>query len=535
MNEQSESELIKSYIEHGYWKDRTLGDFVRDCAHSWPQRTALIDAEASLTYQELDKATDCIASHLSKLGIGRGDRVLLQMKNCIWHTATLLGVAKAGAIPIMALCTHRSRELVSFAQRAEPVAIITNEKHQGFDYPALAYEVQVQTTSIRFVLTTADVMRAACQSSPLTSEHYARCRPSFVDTGLLTCSGGSTNVPKLIPRRHTDYLYDAETFASFLGMTKDDVFLVALPASHNFVLGNPGALGTMAVGGTVVMCENPSPDEILPAIHNHQVTITALVPAILSAVLDTLSWDDAYDLSCLRILQVGGAVLEEQLARRTMKELPGRLHQVFGTAEGINFSTVFDDPDDILARCQGKAISPADEWLIVDEKMQEVPQGASGELIARGPYTIQHYYHAPETENSFTGDGFYRTGDKAHVGPQGYVVVEGRVAEQINRGGEKVMPSEMERYLAAYPGINEVQVVGAHDDLLGQCVCAYVMGEVEKIPTPTHVNKYLANLGVAVHKRVDRIRRLENWPLTSVGKIDRKLLGEWASSRPPMK
>ncbi|MDR2672436.1 MAG: AMP-binding protein [Coriobacteriales bacterium] len=528
MDKKIEAQLVKSYIDRGYWKDRTLGDFVHNCANLWPQKIALIDAERSLTYQELDKATSCVAGYLAQLGVRKGDRVVLQLKNSIWHTVTFLGIAKAGAIPIMALCAHRSRELVSFAQRAEAVAMIVNDVHQGFDYPFLARKVQDQVSGVRHVLTLADIIRVVHSTEPLSLEQYLDRRPSFTDIGILTCSGGSTSIPKLIPRRHADYLYDAETFAAFLGLKQTDVFLVALPASHNFVLGNPGVLGTLSVGGTIVMCENPSPDEILPLIDEHRVTATALVPSILSVLLDILTWEDEYDLSCLRILLIGGAVFEEQLARRTMRELPGCLHQVFGTAEGINFSTAASDPEDVVACCQGRAISEADEWRIVDEDLREVPKGESGELIARGPYTIREYYRAPETEDSFTEDGFYRTGDKAHVSPQGYLVVEGRVNEQINRGGEKIMPSEMEGLLASYPGVYEVQVVGVSNELLGQHVCAYVMGCFDRIPTPAQINAYLSDLGVSAHKRVDQVEDIDEWPFTGVGKIDRRRLCEWA-------
>lgn len=187
MNKQTESQLIKSYIDRGYWKDRTLGDFVHDCARVFPQRTALVDSEESLSYQKLDEATDCIAGYLAKIGIKKGDRVLFQVKNCIWHTAALLSVAKVGAIPIMALCTHRLRELASFAQRAEPVAIITNEVYQGFDYPALAHEVQSQNSSILNILTVSNVRDIAYSESPLSPDQYLQCKPLFTDIGLLTC------------------------------------------------------------------------------------------------------------------------------------------------------------------------------------------------------------------------------------------------------------------------------------------------------------------------------------------------------------
>jgi len=529
MNPVTERELVDSYIRRGYWQDRTLGDFISTRAQAEGDRIALVDQRDALTYRELDDAAGRVAGLLAQKGVEKGDRVMLQMKNSVWHVVSFLGIAKAGAIPIMALCAHRLRELGSFAERAEPTAFIVNEAHQGIDYPAMAREVQARFPGMKTILTFDDIVRAARQASPLDAAAIAARRPAFTDIGLLTCSGGSTNIPKLIPRRHADYLYDAETFAAFLGMNRNDAFMIALPASHNFVLGNPGILGTLSVGGTVVLCENPSPDEILPMIEEHRVTGISLVPAVLSAVLETLSWDDSYDLSSWRMTLVGGSVLEEQLARKAMLMLPSTLHQVFGTAEGINFCTAADDPEEVVIASQGKAISEADEWKIVDENLNEVPRGASGELIARGPYTIQHYYRAPEAEGSFTDDGFYRTGDRAHVAPNGYLVVEGRITDQINRGGEKIVPSELEGYLAELPSIEEVQVVGVPDELLGQRVCAFAIGGSDGF-SPASANSHLASLGVASHKRIDQVELIDMWPLTAVGKIDRKRLVEWAQA-----
>ncbi|WP_314040406.1 AMP-binding protein [Slackia exigua] len=533
MTERVEQELIDSYIAKGYWKDCTLGDFVQDCAKRWKGRTALVDDRDALSYAELDEATDRVAGLLAESGVKPGDTVLLQLENCVWHTVAMLAAAKAGAVPIMALGAHGVRELASFARLAEPSVLIMGGPRPAQDEPGLIERLGGEAPSVRRAILLDDVKRAAAAHEPLDAGELESRRARFTDIGLLTCSGGSTNVPKLIPRRHADYLYDAETFAAYLDMDEDDVFMVALPASHNFVLGNPGALGTLSVGGTVVMCRYPSPDAMLPLIDEKRVTHLALVPALVSALLDTLEWDDAYDLSCLEAILVGGAVFEETLARRCMAAFPGVLRQVFGTAEGINFCTRPDDPDDVVARCQGYPISPADEWRIVDADLHEVPTGSSGELIARGPYTIQHYFRAPEAEGSFTEDGFYRTGDKARKGPMGCLVVEGRAMEQINRGGEKVMPSEMEGYLASCPGVGEVQVIGVPDDLLGNRICAFVLPDVLDASDALDIarlNSYLANLGISAHKRVDQLVVVEGWPLTAVGKIDRMRLRAQAMS-----
>ncbi|XOS92268.1 AMP-binding protein [Brevibacillus laterosporus] len=212
------------------------------------------------------------------------------------------------------------------------------------------------------------------------------------------------------------------------------------------------------------------------------MTITALVPSIVHVWLEVLEWDTSNDLSSLEVLQVGGSMLDENLAKRIIQEMKCKLQQVFGMAEGLICCTSLDDPESVVANCQGRPLSDADEVRIVDEHGNDVEVGAYGELLVRGPYTISGYYRALEqNRESFTPDGFYRSGDKARITPEGNFQIGGRIKEQINRAGEKIMPAEVEAYLRMHPDIKDAALITLPDQTLGEKSCAYVITDNQEI------------------------------------------------------
>ena len=219
-------------------------------------------------------------------------------------------------------------------------------------------------------------------------------------------------------------------------------------------------------------------------------------------------------------------------ADKIIEEWPCKLMQVFGTAEGLLSFTSPEDEDSLIARCQGTPVSPADEVKIVDEEDKTVPEGVFGELLSRGPYTIDGYYMAEEAnKKSFTPDGFYRTGDKAMWTKDGRLRLGGRIKEQINRAGEKIMPSEIEAYLCRHLEIKEAAVVGVPDETLGNRICAFLVTDDEAGIDLQEIHRFLREIGVAAYKMPDQIERVETWPLTSVGKIDKKALERMAQEK----
>jgi 2,3-dihydroxybenzoate-AMP ligase len=222
---------------------------------------------------------------------------------------------------------------------------------------------------------------------------------------------------------------------------------------------------------------------------------------------------------------VGGAKLAAEPAAQIPKALGCTLQQVFGMAEGLLNYTRLDDPSELVETTQGRPLSPADEIRVVDPDTGEpVPEGETGELLTRGPYTLRGYYRAPEhNARSFTPDGFYRTGDLVRRLPSGHLVVEGRHKDQINRGGEKIAAEELEGHLLAHPAVHDAAVVGVPDPMMGERTCAFVVARGEP-PTLPALKEFLRERGVADYKWPDRLELVDTFPRTPVGKISKKEL-----------
>lgn len=258
-------------------------------------------------------------------------------------------------------------------------------------------------------------------------------------------------------------------------MDQHSVYLAALPTAHNYPLSSPGVLGTLYAGGRVVLSPTPSPDDCFPLIEKERVTITALVPPLAMVWMDA-SGSRSDDLSSLQVLQVGGAKFSAEAARRVKSAFGCTLQQVFGMAEGLVNYTRLDDPEEIIVNTQGRPMSPFDEVRVLDDDGRDVAPGEAGHLFTRGPYTIRGYYKAPEhNERSFTADGFYQTGDIVKLTADGYIIVEGRAKDQINRGGEKIAAEEVENHLLAHPAVHDAAMVSMPDDFLGERSCVFVI------------------------------------------------------------
>ncbi len=516
-----------SYRAAGYWSGRTVDSMLSDAAHRWPTQVAVVDADGEyrVTFAELDERADRAAAGLADLGIAVGDRVLLQLPNSCEFAVALFGLLRAGAIPVMCLTGHRAAELGHFAAVSEATALLIPQIVSGFDYRPMAEELSRNHPGLRHVIVDGD-------PGPFTSwsqvgaTDAAKPQPPNPDTespALLLVSGGTTGTPKLIPRTHNDYVYNATASAELCGLTSDDVYLAALPAAHNFPLACPGLLGAISAGATTVFLANPSPESAFGAIARHGVTVTALVPALANLWAQATEWEPEAPTS-LRLLQVGGAKLEAVDAQRVRETLTQGLQQVFGMAEGLLNYTRPGDPPEVVDHTQGRPLCADDELRIVDDAGQPVPAGAEGELLVRGPYTFNGYFRADEANaNSFDLQGFYRSGDLVRQHPGGNLEVTGRVKDVIHRGGETIPAADLEEHLRTHPAISAAAAVALPDPYLGEKICAAVVFTAESVTLP-ELNSYLDQRGVARHARPDVLTAMASLPTTPVGKVDKKAI-----------
>ncbi|WP_240371876.1 (2,3-dihydroxybenzoyl)adenylate synthase [Anoxybacteroides rupiense] len=515
-------ELADFYRKEGCWAGETFGDMLRQRAMKYGERIAVTSRKRQLTYQELDRRADQLAAGLYQMGIRPKDRVVLQLPNQVEFFEVCFALFRLGALPVFALPSHRFSEIRYFCEFSEAAAYIIADQHAGFDFRSLARQVKAAVPTLKHVIVTGK------------AEEFLSLEDLFIepielpivrssDIAFFQLSGGSTGLSKMIPRTHDEYIYSLRISAEICQLNQDSIYLAALPMAHNYPLSSPGVLGTLYAGGRVVLSESPSPDEAFPLIQQEKVTITALVPPLVWIWLDAAS-SRQYDLSSLQVLQVGGAKFSAEVAKRVQPVLGCKLQQVYGMAEGLVNYTRLDDPEEIVIHTQGRPMSPYDEIRIVDEEDREVEPGEVGELLTRGPYTIRGYYKA-EAHNAkaFTSDGFYRTGDLVRMTPSGYLVVEGRVKDQINRGGEKIAAEEMENHLLAHPAVRDAAIVSMPDEFLGERSCAFIIPRDASLKA-TELRAFLRERGVAAFKIPDRIEFVDSFPKTPVGKINKREL-----------
>lgn len=517
-------DLAARYREKGYWLDLPLTDILERQKES--DNIAVIDGDRQFTYRQLATLSDNLAAALQRRGLKPGETALVQLGNIAEFYLTFFALLKIGVAPVNALFSHQRTELNAYAAQIEPALLIADREHVLFRDDRFADAFCTAHPSLRHVLL-RNAARTEHSLEKLLSEAATtfNASPSAGDeVAFFQLSGGSTGTPKLIPRTHNDYYYSIRASVEICGVTAQTRYLVALPAPHNYPMSSPGALGVFYAGGRVVLAADPSPTLCFPLIEKHQITDTGLVPPAVSLWLQAINdGGSKQQLTSLKLLQVGGAKLGESLAARITAEIGCQLQQVFGMAEGlVNYTRLEDDQTTVLTT-QGRPISEDDEVWVADENGNPLPAGATGRLMTRGPYTFRGYYKSPEHNAScFDANGFYCSGDLIEMTPEGYIKVQGREKDQINRGGEKIAAEEVENLLQRHPDVIHAALVSMSDELMGEKSCAFIV--THQPVKPAALRRHLRELGVAEFKLPDRITCVDALPLTPVGKVDKQRL-----------
>lgn len=509
------------YRKLGYWIGKPLHHAVDRQARQRPDAIAVICDGREISYRELNHASSALAARLQAAGLLRGDTALVQMPNVAEFYMVFLALMKAGIVPLNALFTHRRAELTAYAEQIRPRLLIASRSHELFGDDRFAEELRQNAPDMLALFHGEDDTENSLQhwlSGPVPQDFTEMPTPAD-GVAFFQLSGGSTGTPKLIPRTHDDYDYSIRESAVICGLTPETRYLCAMPAPHNYLMSSPGALGVFHAGGTVVLAANPDPALCFDLVKRHRVTMAALVPSAVLLWLEAAERDNSA-LTSLRLVQVGGASFAEATARRVPETLGCALQQVFGMAEGLVNYTRLDDSTERILTTQGRPISPDDEVRVVGPDGQDLPDGEAGLLATRGPYTFRGYYRSPEhNARSFDADGFYFTGDIVERTPEGYLRVVGRVKDQINRGGEKIAAEEIEHLLQRHPAVHAAALVAMSDARLGERSCAFIVPR-EKLRA-VELRRHLMTLGIAEYKLPDRVRFIDQMPLTPVGKTDK--------------
>ena len=527
-------EFAARYRARGYWEDRPLRDVFDEVFVRFRARIAVIDGERAVTYGELDERSTRLALNLLELGFQPLDRVVVQLPNVAEFVYLYFALQKISCIPIMALPTHRYREMSQFADLSGAVACVTPDRAKDFDYTDMTGRIRAANKRVKFGVVLGEtptgfvsLQELLERSSSRSKSELKKIRIDPEDPAGFQLSGGTTGIPKLIPRSHNDYLYNSKLAAAVTGVGPDEVFLDVLPIAHNLPLACPGLQGYLLHGGRFVVSSSTRSEDVFGLIERHRVTHIAVVPALLIRLINDPAIEE-FNLSSLRVIQSGGQRLQPEVRRRTKELIPSvTVQENFGMAEGMLMFVRFDDPEEVRMETVGRPLSPDDEVRLVDNDDREVAPGEVGELLARGPYTLRGYFGVPDyNARAFTSDGFYRSGDLMRLHPSGNYMVEGRKKDLINRGGEKISAEEIENLILMHPAVQNIACVPMPDPVLGERMCAFAILRHGEALSLRELATFLLEQEIAKHKLPERLEIVGEFPLSPFGKVSKKDLTE---------
>jgi len=532
-------EFARRYRDKGYWIDKSLAQEYRIAFDKYEKRVALLDRDRSITYGELDRMSDNLALNLLGIGFHPLDRVVVQLPNVSEFVVLYLALQKIGCIPIAALMPHRFAEISQFVELSGAAACVVPDQQGDFDYCAMVERIRQKVPKLRHGIVLGPArpgflslpdMIAKPSSLPPSAMSEIHIDP--VDPAIFQLSGGTTGIPKLIPRTHNDYAYNSKVASSVCAVGEDSVLLVILPIAHNLPLACPGIQGFLFHGGRAVLSTSPRPEDVCALIEKHRVTHIKVVPALLIRLLHDPAVS-RHDLSSLKIIQSGGQSMLPEVRLLSKRLIPSAFVQEnFGMSEGLLMFVRLDDPLDVSQETVGRPVCPDDEVRILDDDDREIHGGEVGELCCRGPYTLRGYFGVPEyNARTFTSDGFYRSGDLMRRHRTGNYVVEGRKKDLINRGGEKISAEEIENLILMHPSVKNASCVPVPDPVLGERMCACVLLRENARLNFDELKTFLLGKEIAKYKLPERLEIMQDFPLSPFGKVSKKTLTEMISHK----
>lgn len=524
---------LRQYVADGYLGTETLVGAFRQSFRDHKDRLALVGPEGEFTYQAFDEQTDRLGAALLQLGLKPLDRAIFQCGNCNELLLAFIGCLKAGIIPLCSLQAFRKLEIGYLGKLCDARLHFVQGDDPKFDDVGFAEAMQAEVPSLAFILQA----RGTRRGSAVLLEDLIRDMPLARAQGILAdvthepfqaavfqLSGGTTGVPKIIPRFQNEYLYNMRAVAEWNRYTADDVLFFPTPYMHNLNMGcffGPFLLS----GATVTVAPDLSEDTLQALVRDYEPTWFGVAGPILNRIAPVL-------LRSTPAERLRRNFIVPKNAANLTRLTGSPTHHIFGMTEGVIMFTRPEDPQEIREQSVGRPVSAADEVRIVHPGTEDdVPDGEAGEALFRGPYTIRGYYKSEkEDATRFTADGFYRSGDlmsSAVVDGKRYYFFRGRIKDVVDRGGEKINAEELENVINEHPSVLASAVVGMPDKVYGERVCAFVLLKPAAVAaglTLPALTQFLEQAGLAKFKWPERLEIIPEFPLTASGKLSKVLL-----------
>jgi 2,3-dihydroxybenzoate-AMP ligase/mycobactin salicyl-AMP ligase len=278
--------------------------------------------------------------------------------------------------------------------------------------------------------------------------------------------------------------------------------------------------------GKIVFLDSTDDKEICAIIEKEKVTSIIWVPTLAQRILQYRDLDK-HDLSSLTKMHSAGGASHPDLVKDVTKKLKMKFYNGYGATEGMTTITRTTDDLETICTTVGRPTCPYDTYKVIDKEGNELPPNTQGELVLKGPGVFTGYYNNPEeNKKAFTKDGFFRTGDVATINEKGYITLTGRIKEMINRCGESISATEIERLINRHPDVAAVAVIPMPDPFMGERVCAYIQPKTGTQLSSNEIISFLKDRKASVLQLPERIEFIDTMPYTGAEKLDKKFLRE---------
>lgn len=531
-------------IARGWWRDRTINDELDACARECPDQTALTAVQVesghvrSFSYRELSSMADRVAVGLARLGVGRNDVVAMQLPNWWQFTVTYLACSRIGAVVNPLMHIFRERELSFMLRHGEAKVLIVPKVFRGFDHEAMARSLQAQLPTLERVVVVGagpapadksaddfDALLAepAWEREPDAASILARHRPGPDDVTQLIYTSGTTGEPKGVMHSANTLMANIVPYAERLQLGRDDVVLMASPMAHQtgFMYG---LMMPLMLRARVVLQDVWDAKKAAALIRSQGVSFTMASTPFLADLTKTVE-DTGDAVPSLRTFLCAGAPIPGPLVENARKVLRSKIVSAWGMSENGAVTLIKLDDDDALA-CQTDGCAlPGVDVKVVDFDERSLPAGEVGKLMVRACSNFGGYLKRPQWNNT-DAEGWFDTGDLAHIDAQGYIRISGRSKDVIIRGGENIPVFEIESLLYKHPAVAQVAIVAYADERLGERACAVVVPKPGQPMDLTSLVDFLKSHKVALQYIPERLVLREAMPATPSGKIQKFKLRE---------
>lgn len=495
----------------------TTHDLFLRSRYRYPEKTCLIDRGRRYTYREVNEESNRLANALRGLGMRNGDKIALLSKDRKEFAASFVGFSKIGAVmvPLNYRCVARELEYM-LADCGAGALVFEAEYDQTVaqmrgNLPELTHYISLGKCDLEFATPYERLLSSSSNEEPDVEVLED-------DECAIIYTSGTTGKPKGAVLTHRARVWCTANILLDGSVEENAISVQASPWFHAGGL-NIGLLPNLTIGSTMVLMTRLHPEDIGQAIESERGTHLLTVPTIISNLLASGAFD-RFDFSSLRKIYYGGASISLMDLEAVLKKLPqAQFFQGYGQTESTQLTVLKPEYQVSKIGCTGKPHIFVD-LKVVDDDDHELGPGIPGEVVTRGPHVMKEYLNLrDETEKAFK-NGWFHTGDIAHVDEEGFITIVDRKKAVIISGAENIYPREVENVLNTHPKIKEAAVFGIPDEKWGESVCAAVILKQNESLTEEEIIAYCKE-NIASYKKPRKVIFCDFFPRNALGKVQK--------------